>query len=53
MKVRFDENDDLVIDDIPDDIMQMLEHLAARNDTSVEGEMRSVLCQWVGRVGST
>ena len=46
MKVRFDENDELVIDDIPDDIMQTLEHLAARNGTSVEDEMRAVLIKW-------
>lgn len=46
MKVCFDENDDLVIDDIPDDIMRRLEHLAARNGTSIEEEMRALVIAW-------
>lgn len=46
--IRFDENDDLVIDDIPDDMMEALDRLAKRNGRSVEEEMRLILFQIVG-----
>lgn len=46
--IRFDENDDVVIDDIPDDIMAAIEHRAATNGHSAEDEMRDLLLTLVG-----
>ena len=41
--IGFDENDDLVISDIPDDIMLALEQRARASGHEVEEEMRIVL----------
>ena len=43
--IRFDENDDLVVDDIPDDLMADIEQLAKSNERSVEDEMRAILIE--------
>lgn len=45
MDIRFDEHDDVVVDNIPDDIMVRLEFLAKRHDRTVEDEMRDALTQ--------
>ena len=50
MRIRFDENDDLVVEDIPDDFMGQLEALAAQHGRTTEDEMRDLLmkllAQW-------
>ena len=43
MHIRFDSNDDLVIDDIPDDIMTRLEEMALARGRTTEDEMRDLL----------
>ena len=43
MHIRFDSNDDLVIDDIPDDIMTRLEETALARGRTTEDEMRDLL----------
>ena len=43
MKFRFDQNDDLVIDDIPDDVMAAIEARASANGRTAEDEMRDLL----------
>lgn len=43
--IRFDENDDVVIDDIPDDLMVAIERRAEINGRSVEDEMREILLE--------
>ncbi len=48
MHLRFDENDDLVVEDIPDDIMQALDRRAALSDSSTEDVMRALLLQLLG-----
>ena len=45
VNIRFDENDDLVVDDIPDDLMAAIEQLARSNERSVEDEMRAILIE--------
>ena len=47
MKILFDENDDLVVEDIPDDLMVMLSSLSERNNRTIEDEMRDILVKWV------
>lgn len=49
MEIRFDENDDVVVENIPDDIMADLEILAKRNARTIEDEMRDVLIKLYGR----
>ena len=49
MEIRFDENDDVVVENIPDDIMANLNNIAKRNDRTVEDEMRDVLIKPYGR----
>lgn len=41
--ISFDENDDLVIDDIPDDLMLLIERRAFEHGRTVEDEMRLIL----------
>ena len=43
MHIRFDSNDDLVIDDIPDDIVTRLEEMALARGRTAEDEMRDLL----------
>ena len=43
MHIRFDSNDDLVIDDIPDDIMTRLEEMALARGRTTEDEMRDLI----------
>lgn len=45
MKFRFDENDDLVIDDIPDDLMDLTNNIAIERGVSVEDIWRDVIAQ--------
>ena len=47
MKILYDENDDLVVEDIPDDLMVMLSSLSERNNRTIEDEMRDILVKWV------
>jgi hypothetical protein len=48
MKILFDENDDVVVEDIPDDLMMMLSSLSKRNNRTIEDEMRDILVKWAG-----
>ena len=48
MEIRFDENDDVVVEDIPDDIMASLALLAKRHDRTLEDELRDVLTKLFG-----
>lgn len=47
MKILFDENDDVVVEDIPDDLMMMLSSLSERNNRTIEDETRDILVKWV------
>ena len=47
MKFRFDENDDLVIDDIPDDLEDMTRRLAFERRVSVEDIWRDIVMRLV------
>ena len=46
MKFSFDENDDLVLEDIPDDMMDMAAKIAFDRRVSVEDIWRDILTQW-------
>jgi hypothetical protein len=46
MKILFDENDDVVVEEIPDDLMMMLNSLSKRNNRTIEDEMRDILVKW-------
>ncbi len=41
--IRFDENDDVVIEDIPEDLMTEIESRAATNGHTAEDEMRFII----------
>lgn len=49
MRIRFDENDDSVVDDIPDGLMVELEALAAWHGRTPEDEMRDLLMQLLAK----
>ncbi|MGH8596510.1 MAG: hypothetical protein ACREXT_07625 [Gammaproteobacteria bacterium] len=46
MKFSFDENDDLVLEDIPDDMMEMSAKIAFDRGVGVEDVWRDILTQW-------
>lgn len=46
MKILFDENDDVVVEDIPDDLMMLLSSMSKRNNRTIEDEMRDILVKW-------
>ena len=46
MKILFDDKDDVVVADIPDDLMMMLSSLSKGNNRTIEDEMRDILVQW-------
>jgi hypothetical protein len=46
LKFSFDENDDLVLEDIPDDMMEMAAKLAFERRVGVEDIWREILAQW-------
>ena len=46
LKFSFDENDDLVLEDIPDDMMDMAAKIAFDRRVSVEDIWRDILTQW-------
>jgi len=47
MKILFDDKDDVVVADIPDDLMMMLSSLSERHNRTIEDEMRDILVNWV------
>jgi plasmid stability protein len=47
MRVRFEENDDIVVDDIPNDIMAEIERRAAEKGWSPEDELRDTFIRAV------
>jgi plasmid stability protein len=49
MHIRFDENDDLLADDIPDDLMAELEALAEKHGRTPEDEMRDLLMKLLSK----
>ncbi len=46
MKFSFDENDDLVLEEIPDDLMEAAAKIAFDRDVSAEDIWREILTQW-------
>ncbi len=46
MKFNFDENDDLVLEDIPDDMMEMSAKIAFDRGVSLEDVWRGIVTQW-------
>ena len=46
MKFSFDENDDLVLEDIPDDVMEMAAKIAFDRAVSEEAIWREFIVQW-------
>ena len=46
LKFSFDENDDLVLEDIPGDMMEMAAAIAFNRRTSLEHVWRDILTQW-------
>ena len=47
MKLRFDENDDVVLEDVPDDLIEMASVIAARRGIDIEDLWRELLTQLV------
>ncbi len=47
MRVRFDENDDIVVDDIPDEMMAEIERRANEKGWSPEDELRDIFIRAV------
>ena len=47
MKVRFDENDDIVVNDIPDEMMAEIERRANQKSWSPEDELRDIFIRAV------
>ena len=46
MKFSFDKNDDLVLEDIPDDLMETVSKLARDRAISDEDMWREILTKW-------
>jgi hypothetical protein len=51
MKFRFDENDDLVIDDIPDDLIDLVNRHALEKGVTPEDEWREIIIKWSEEFG--
>lgn len=47
MKFRFDENDDLIVDDIPDDLMDLVAQRAEQHGIGVEDVWRNLIVRLV------
>ena len=47
MKLRFDENDDVVLEDVPDDLIEMASEIATRRGMDIEDLWRELLAQLV------
>ena len=45
MKLRFDENDDVALEDVPDDMIEMASEIAARRGIESEDVWRELLTQ--------
>jgi YD repeat-containing protein len=46
VKFSWDENDDLVLEDIPDDLMEMTAKIALDRGVSLEDVWRGIVTQW-------
>ena len=47
VKLRFDENDDVVLEDVPDDLIEMASEIATRRGMDIEDLWRELLAQLV------
>jgi hypothetical protein len=46
MRFRFDENDDLVLEDIPDDLVEAVNRRALENGVDPEDKWREIIIKW-------